>query len=122
MANGNEALTPDDILALWEKNHQKLPARQKKHFLQRPEVSQLTNFPETIVETATKTSPRLTKILRKAQELLAETTRGKKPAKGILPLPGDPGATKRLGKTRERYRTGPEAEIRHIARQYKWWE
>ena len=40
----------------------------------------------------------------------------------VLPLPGDPGATRRPGKRRERYRTGEEAELRHIARQHKWWE
>lgn len=40
----------------------------------------------------------------------------------ILPLPGDPGATRRPGKKREHYRTGEEAELRHIARKHKWWE
>ena len=39
----------------------------------------------------------------------------------ILPLPGDPGATRRPGKKRERYRTGEEASLRHIAKQHRWW-
>lgn len=39
----------------------------------------------------------------------------------VLPLPGDPGATRRPGKKRERYRTGEEASLRHIAKQHRWW-
>jgi hypothetical protein len=39
----------------------------------------------------------------------------------ILPLPGDPGATRRPGKKREHYRTGEEASLRHIARKHRWW-
>ena len=41
--------------------------------------------------------------------------------KEILPLPGDPGRTRRPGKKRERYRTGEEASLRHIAKQHRWW-
>ena len=43
-------------------------------------------------------------------------------ARGTLAAPGDPGATRRPGQKREHYRTGEEAELRHIARKHKWWE
>lgn len=39
----------------------------------------------------------------------------------LLPLPGDPGSTRRPGKKREYYRTGEEALLRDAARKHKWW-
>lgn len=51
----------------------------------------------------------------------SKTPKFKEIPEEILPLPGDPGATRRPGKKREHYRTGEEASLRHIARKHRWW-
>lgn len=119
-----------------------METRHHGAFKKRPELHELVHYNQLTLEKAFGSSPRLIEILRVArkldpgvrkrlnQALAAESnsnsktpSRGKVETKpGVLPLPGDPGATRRPGKKREPYRTGEEAELRHIARQHKWWK
>jgi hypothetical protein len=134
--------TPDALLKLWISIHGDIEARHYPVFKKRPELQELIHYRQTVLEKAFGSSPKLTDILRAARKLDPEVrkrlnalrnsnTQGRRTVKkdrsipvnpNVLPLPGDPGATRRPGKKRERYRTGEEAELRHIAKQYKWWE
>lgn len=122
-------LHPNYLLALWVQFHGEVAPRYHSVFLERPEIQELVHYPGPILKEAFASSPRLKEILEKARELSPGVRRNlspKKPAprskkEEILPLPGDPVGTRRPG-NREDYRTGPEAELRHIAQKYKWWE
>ena len=123
-------LHPNSLLVLWVEIHGKVAPRYHSVFRERPEIQELVYYRWEILKEAFAASPRLEEILARARELDPEVHRKLNspkpplPAKRdeILPLPGDPGGTRRPGKKRERYRTGEEAELRHIARKYKWWE
>lgn len=124
------SIDSNSLLVLWVRLHGKVAPRFHSVFRERPEIQELVYYRREILEEAFATSPKLKEILAKARELDPEVQRklnsSKPPSaekkEGILPLPGDPGATRRPGKKREHYRTGEEAELRHIAKQYKWWE
>ncbi len=115
---------------LWVKIHGRVAPRFHPIFRERPEIQELTHYRREVLEDAFAVSPKLADILARARQLDPEVQKNlnapKPPLpakkKDILPLPGDPGGTRQPGKKREHYRTGDEAEIRHIAKQYKWWE
>ncbi len=122
--------------------HGDVEPRLHSIFMARSELHELVHYPQAILENAFGSSPKLTEILGTARKLDPEVrkkldalhnskTQDKRSAKreqsrpvnaNVLPLPGDPGATRRPGKRRERYQNGEEAELRHLAKQYKWWE
>lgn len=119
----------NDLLTLWTKIHGRLSPQFERVFRERPETQELVHYDARILEQAFLTSPKLKKILAEARRLDAHAQKKSHAPKPdptperetILPLPGDPGATRRPGKKRERYRTGEEAALRHIARQSRWW-
>jgi hypothetical protein len=122
-------ITPENLVKMWVEIHGQMPTRFHPEFRARPEIAELVKYPPEVLIKAFKVSPRLILILREAQRLHPRITQGKtsdpRPSQRtsqILPLPGDPGATRRPGKKREHYKTGEQAELRHLARQYKWWE
>ncbi len=122
-------VTPESLLKMWVEIHGQMPTRFHPEFRTRPEIAELVKYPPEVLIKAFTVSPRLILILSEAQRLHPRIAQGKtsdlrapRPVSQALPLPGDPGATRRPGKKRERYRTGEEAELRHLARQYKWWE
>lgn len=122
-------VSPESLLTMWIEVHGQLPARFHSEFLARPEIAELVKHPPEVLTEAFSASPRLILILKEAKRLHSGIAQERLPdpkpsrqAPQVLPLPGDPGATRRPGKKREHYRTGEEAELRHIARKHKWWE
>lgn len=121
---------PNSLLILWIKIHGRVAPKFHSDFRAQPETQELVYCRGAVLEEAFATSPKLKKIRARARELDPEMHRklsspqSPPPARKeeILPLPGDPGGTRRPGKKRERYRTGEEAGLRHIAKNYKWWE
>jgi hypothetical protein len=120
---------PNSLLILWTKIHGSVAPKFHSDFRDRPESQELVYYRRDVLEKAFATSPKLKEILAKARKLDPEIQwklnspepPPPQPSEEILPLPGDPGATRRPGKKREHYRTGEEAELRHVARRYKWW-
>lgn len=120
---------PNSLLILWIRTHGRVAAKFHSIFRERPEIQELIYYKRETLEQAFASSPKLREILEKARELEPELkekfnspTSPRANPEQILPLPGDPGGTRRPGKKGERYRTGEEAELRHIAKKYKWWE
>jgi hypothetical protein len=121
-------MDPNNLLILWVRIHGRVAAKFHTVFRERPEIQELIYYKRETLEQAFASSPKLKEILEKARELEPDvkekldspSSPRANPAQ-ILPLPGDPGATRRPGKKREHYRTGEEAELRHVARHYKWW-
>ena len=137
----SDPTTPDALLKLWIATHGKMDPRLHTTFVRRAELHELIHYEPGVLKKAFGRSPRLSEILRVARRLDPDvrkrlnrarnaTTLGKprvprrqagpNPPE-ILPLPGDAGSTRRPGKKREHYRTGEEASLRHVAKQYKWW-
>jgi hypothetical protein len=133
--------TPEVLLKLWISIHGEMDQRLHPVFKKRAELHELIHYTPATLKQAFSSSPKLIEILRTARRLdpgvrqkLNRARNTVKPSKSraprsqdspnrsdVLPLPGDPGSTRRPGKKREHYRTGEEAELRHIAKQYKWW-
>ena len=110
-------------------------------FKMRPELHELIHYERKVLKNAFSQSPKLIEILRAARRLDPDVRKRLNRARNatsigkprstvseaaanppnVLPLPGDAGSTRRPGKKREHYRTGEEASLRHIAKQYKWW-
>jgi len=123
----------DQLLAEWEAAHGGLPRKLQDQFLTRQELRELVFYPEDVIKRAIRSHRRLKRILAEARSLrpsvridvekMAASRSGASDAgESVLPLPGDPRSTRKPGKKRERYRTGEEAELRHIARKHRWWE
>lgn len=139
---GLNAVSREELLRLWMKIHGKMDRRLHPAFKARAELSELVHYELEVLHLAFKSSPKLVEILRAARRLDPEVRRRlnrlqnagslAKPKlrrqqiepnpPNILPLPGDASSTRRPGKKKEAYRTGEEASLRHLARQYKWWE
>jgi hypothetical protein len=62
-------LSEQDILELWQEEHQLLPQRLKRIFLAHPSLGGLTRLPAHLVEKAITTSPKLREILRETRRL-----------------------------------------------------
>jgi hypothetical protein len=122
-------MDPNSLLILWIEIYGKVAPKFHSVFRDRPEIQELVYYKRETLEQAFASSPKLKEILEKAREIepdvkekLDSPSSPRANPEQILPLPGDPGGTRRPGKKREPYRTGEEAELRHIAKQYKWWE
>lgn len=123
-------MDPNSLLILWTKFHGRVAPKFHTDFRNRPEIQELVYYRREVLEQAFSRSPKLTEIIARARELDPEIQRKlnspkpppPQPREEVLPLPGDPGATRRPGQKQEHYRTGEEAELRHIARKHKWWE
>lgn len=122
-------MDPNSLLILWIEIYGKVAPKFHSVFRDRPEIRGLVYYKRETLEQAFASSPKLKEILEKAREIepdvkekLDSPSSPRANPEQILPLPGDPGGTRRPGKKREPYRTGEEAELRHIAKQYKWWE
>lgn len=120
---------PNSLLILWIKIHGRVVPKFHSDFRDRPEIQELISYKRKTLEQSFASSPKLREILEKASELDPEAkekfdspSSPRANPEQILPLPGDPGGTRRPGKKREHYRTGEEAELRHIAKKYRWWE
>lgn len=137
----SDSTTPDALLRLWIATHGRMDPKYHDKFKSRPELHELIHYERKILRNAFSQSPKLIEILRAARRLDPDVRKRLNRARNaksidkprftasqaapnppnVLPLPGDAGATRRPGKKRENYRTGEEASLRHIARQYKWW-
>ena len=122
-------MDPNSLLILWIRIHGRVAPKFHSVFRERPEIQELVHYSRKTLELAFAVSPKLVDILDEARKLEPDVKEKlnalrfpRQNPEQILPLPGDPGSTIRPGKKRERYRTGEEAELRHIARKYKWWE
>lgn len=122
-------MDPNSLLILWIKTHGRVAPKFHSVFRERPEIDELVYYKRKTLDLAFEASPKLIDILEKARKLepdvrqkLDHPSSPRENPEQILPLPGDPGATSRPGKRRKHYRTGEEAELRHIARKHKWWE
>lgn len=134
-------MTKEELLSSWEEVHGVLSPELRGVFLKRREVDLIIRYPAHAIRSARHVSPRLAIILadlkskwainggdagkrsNRAQRRRPEPGTGAKrrdlAAEGhILPLPDDPGASRKKGSPG--YRTGEEAELRHIAQKYKW--
>jgi hypothetical protein len=121
-------MDPNSLLILWIKIHGRVAPKFHSVFRDRPEIQELVYYKRETLEQAFASSPKLKEILEKARELepdvkgeLDSPSSPRANPEQILPLPGDAGGTRRPGKKREPYRTGEEAELRHIAKEYRWW-
>ena len=137
----SEPTTADALLELWISVHGNMDPRLHPVFKRRAELDELIHYEHSVLEKAFSSSPKLTEILLAARRLDPDPHRELNPTRNnmsprrsetpktqdgpnkpeVLPLPGDPGLTRRPGKKREDYRIGEEAELRHIARQHQWW-
>jgi hypothetical protein len=124
-----KVMDPNSLLILWIDNHGRVAPKFHSVFRERQEIQELVYYKRETLDEAFASSTKLVEILEKARELepdvkekLNSPSSPRANPEQILPLPGDPGGTRRPGKKRERYRTGEEAELRHIAKKYKWWE
>lgn len=120
---------PTGLLILWIKIHGRVAPKFHSVFRGRPEVEELVYYRMETLEQAFAASPKLNEVLERARELEPSVRQRldspgwpRENSEQILPLPGDAGSTRSPGKRREHYRTGEEAELRHIARQHKWWD
>lgn len=123
----------EQLLSEWEAVHGRMPRNLRDQFLIRQELRELSFYPEDVIKRAIRSHPRLKQILAKARRIQPSVRIAveKMPARragaagageSVLPLPGDQGSTRKPGKKREHYRTGEEAELRHIARKHRWWD
>ena len=122
-------MDPNSLLILWIKVHGRVAPKFHSVFRDRPEIQELVYYKRETLEQVFASSPKLKEILEKARKIepdvkekLDSPSSPRANPEQILPLPGDPGGTRCAGKRRERYRTGEEAELRHIAKKYNWWE
>lgn len=134
-------MTKEQLLSSWEEVHGVLSPELRGAFLNRREVDRIIRYPAHAIRSSRHVSPRLAKILAdlKSKWTIDGADAGKRstrtqrrrpgPGKGaegrdlaaegqILPLPDNPGASRKKGSPG--YRTGEEAELRHIAQKHKW--
>lgn len=142
---GSSKTAKDEFLAAWEKIHGNLPPHMKSEFLRRSEVQEIVRYPRYAIQVAIETSPRLARILQELQRkwVITQAQKSSKAARNdpvkrkphqndghrthtrdlalegrILPLPDNPASSRIKGSPG--YRTGMEAELRHIAQKHKW--
>lgn len=141
---GNSRAAKHELLAAWEKIHGDLPSRLKAEFLRRSEVEATLHYPRHAIRAAIKLSPRLALIVQELQRkwVVAQPPRNRKAAPNnpvtkkphqtdshrpptrdlapegkTLPLPDNPASPRIKGSPG--YKTGVEAELRHIAQKHQ---
>lgn len=98
-------LTPEQIMRLWEQDHQPLTREHRQQFLRRYEVRELSMLPPAVVKAAIRRSPRLADILDDARNQSASSGTSKRSTAEVHPgrkprgqTPAKPAPRKPLGK------------------------